>query len=253
MPDRRPHRPARFLVAVAGSMLAILLAVTPSLAADPRPIGATTAATTRVPVERTRTVDISRASAAVTQFTSYWCVPAATQTMLNLVKGTSDRSYATQARLYRELRAANKYHYRTLGNDVRGWSRVMSAHLPAGNGYADTSFSSRSAAYAQIVAAIDKSRRPVGIVVDRGTHAWTVVGFRVRETVGTPGSRTILGFYVVGPLGPGRDPWPKAYYTVDQLSTRYTRYHESSGPVVWEGLYVIVQPIGAVGAVSTDR
>jgi hypothetical protein len=253
MPDRRSRHPARLLVAVAASLLAILLAATPSLAADPRPLGATTGSSIRAPVERTRTVDISRDSAAVMQYTNYWCVPAATQTMLNLVKGTSDRSYATQSRLYRELRAANKYDYSTLGNDVRGWSRVMSAHLPAGNGYADTSFSSRSAAYAAIVAAMDRSRRPVGIVVDHGTHAWTVVGFRVRETIGVPGSQTILGFYVVGPLGPGRDPWPKAYYTVDQLSTRYTRYHESSRLVVWEGLYVIVQPLTTVGVATATR
>ena len=99
---------------------------------------------------------------------------------------------------------------------------------------------------------MDRTGRPVGIVVDRGSHAWTVVGFRVSETVGVPGSATILGFYVVGPLGPGRDPWPKVYYTVGQLSTRFTRYHESTRSVVWEGKYVIVAPLSSLGA-SRDR
>ena len=226
-----------------------LAAIGPTLAAEPRqpPAVAITAVAT------TRTVDLFRSSAAVTQYTSYWCVPAAAQHMLNLAKGTSDRSYATQAALYREIRAANKYVYSTNGNDVRGWSRVLSAHLPAGHGYADWSFAARGDAYAAIVDTMDRTRRPVGIVVDRGTHAWTVVGFRVQETDGVAASRVILGFYVVGPLGSPRDPWPKAYYTVDQLSTRFTRYHEWQRTVVWEGKYVIVAPLEPFGAVSTGR
>jgi hypothetical protein len=253
MPARSAPRAARRLAAaLASAILVVLVVAGPSLAAD-RTLGTAFGATTRTPVERIRTVDLFRSGAAVTQYTSYWCVPASTQTMLNLIKGTYDRSYATQSRLYRELRAANLYRYPTRGNDVRGWARVLTAHLPPGLGYADMRFSSRTAAYNAIVDSMDRTRRPVGIVVDRGSHAWTVVGFRIRETVGVPGARTILGFYVVGPLGAGRDPWPKAYYTVDDLSARFTRYHESTQKVIWEGLYVIVQPQEALGSASTGR
>jgi hypothetical protein len=253
MPDRS-RRAARRLVGglVAAALFATLTAA-PSLAADPRAGGGPDATGTRAPVVRIRTVDLSRESAIVRQYTNYWCVPAAAQTMLNLVKGTSDRSYATQERLYREIRAANKYRYATNGNDVRGWSRVLTARLGADRAYNDQSFTSRSAAYAAIVTSMDRTGRPVGIVVDAGTHAWTVVGFRVSETVGVLGSRTILGFYVVGPLGPGKDPWPKAYYTVDQLATRFTRYHEWQMSVVWEGKYVIVAPMATIGSISTGR
>ena len=236
------------LAALLAAALLGLVAIGPTLAAEPRERGVQVTA-----VETIRTVDLFRSTAAVEQYTNYWCVPAAAQHMLNLAKGTSDRSYATQSKLYREIRAANKYDYATKGNDVRGWSRVLSAHLPAGHGYADQSFDSRGVAYAAIVESMDRTRRPVGIVVDHGTHAWTVVGFRVRETDGVAGSRVILGFYVVGPLGSPKDPWPKAYYTVDQLSTRFTRYHEWQRSVVWEGKYVIVAPLSPVGAVSTGR
>jgi hypothetical protein len=253
MPARRSPRAARPLLAFAAALAFAVVATTPSLAAEPRTGGAPSGMASPAQVERTRTVDLYRGSALVRQFTSYWCVPAATQTMLNLVRGTSDRSYATQARLYRELRSANKYRYPTRGNDVRGWSRVLSAHLPPGMGYADRSFSSQSAAFGAIVDAIDLTQRPVGIVVDRGSHAWTVVGFRVREITGVPSSRVILGFYVVGPLGAGRDPWPKAYYTVAQLASRFTRYHESTRRVVWEGKFVIVEPTEAIGMVSAGR
>jgi hypothetical protein len=253
MPARRPPRAGRFVAALAVTLLLGAFTSAPALAADPRTGGAPIQTSVQTLVVRIRTVDLSRSDAAVTQYTSYWCVPAATQTMINLVRGTSDRSYKTQARLYRELRAANLYSYSTLGNDVRGWARVLTAHLPVGMGYADHSFGTQAAAYAAIADAMDRTRRPVGIVVDRGSHAWTVVGFRVSETVGVPGSRTVLGFYVVGPLGSPRDPWPKAYYTVSQLSTRFTRYHESTRVVIWEGKYVIVEPLEALGATSTGR
>jgi hypothetical protein len=251
MPARPSARAARVVAALAATLLLAAFATTPALAAD-RSLGGPTARTIQ-PFERTRTLDLSRSGAAVTQFTSYWCVPAAEQTMINLVRGTSDRTYATQARLYRETRAANKYSYPTRGNDVRGWARVLTAHLGPGMGYADRMFSSQAAAYDAIVDSMTATKRPVGIVVDRGSHAWTVVGFKVHETVGVPGSRTILGFYVIGPLGSPRDPWPKAFYTVAQLSARFTRYHESTRTVMWEGKYVMVQPIQSTGAVSTGR
>jgi hypothetical protein len=243
-------------LAVATSAVAMLLtwAGTPVLAADPShatrgPI--VTGSTT--PTERIRTVDLSRDGAAVTQFTSYWCVPAAVQTMLNLITGTSDRSFGTQSRLYEELRRSNRYAYTTRGNDVRGWSRVLTAHLPAGMGYEDVSFTSRSDAYLAIVRTMDRTRRPVGIVVDRATHAWTVVGFTVRETPGVPNSTTVLGFYVVGPLGSPTDPWPKKYLSISQLNARFTPYHEATRPVVWEGLYVIVAPRSVIGQVAPTR
>ena len=249
------RRLGRLMAAV--SIVATVLGFTgPSvMAADPVRIsgGPTTVQVGPTATAQTRTVDLSRSSAAVTQYTSYWCVPAAVQTMLNLATGRSDRSYATQSRLYTELRRSNLYRYATPGNDVRGWSRVLTAHLPAGRGYADVSYTSRSAAYLAIVKAMDRTKRPVGIVVDEGTHAWTVVGFKVSETPGLTGSTTVLGFYVVGPLGSPSDPWPKQYLTASQLASRFTRYHEWQRNVPWEGLYVIVAPLSTTGTVTSTR
>lgn len=257
-PSPLRRRPGRLLAGVAIATLTVGLIAGPALAADPTrasttPVRTTVSEPTGSTSTVTRSVDLSRDSAIVLQYTSYWCVPAATQTMINLVTGASDRSRATQQRLHDELQRANLYDYATRGNDVRGWSRVLSARLGASRGYADVSFTSRSTAFAAIVEAMDRTKRPVGIVVDEGTHAWTVVGFTVRETSGVPGSRVILGFTVVGPLGSPRDPWPKRYYTVDQLATRFTRYHEWQRSVPWEGKFVIVAPIWTSGAATVSR
>jgi hypothetical protein len=245
------HRLGRLAIALSVVATLFAWAGTPVLAANSSPsLGATQVA---VPTPQTRTVDISRDAAAVLQYNSYSCVPAAVQTMLNIVNGQSDRSRATQARLYAELRRANLYSYVTRGNDVRGWARVLTAHLPRGLGYADVSFTSRTEAYLAIVKAIDRTRKPVGIVVDRANHAWTVVGFKVQETPGVPDSTTILGFYVVGPLGSPTDPWPKKFLTVGQLNARFTPYHEAQRAVLWEGMYVIVAPVSTVGRVVLTR
>jgi hypothetical protein len=248
------RRLGRFAVAISVVATILTWTTAPALAADPsRSSTGPRVAAAETPTERIRTVDLSRSGAAVTQFTSYWCVPAAVQTMLNLVTGTSDRSFASQSRLYTELRRANRYSYSTRGNDVRGWARVLSAHLPVGMGYADLSFTSRATAQLAIVKAMDRTKRPVGIVVDEGSHAWTVVGYTVRETPGVPDSTTVLGFYVVGPLGSPTDPWPKKYLTTSQFAARFTRYHEPTRKVVWEGLYVIVAPTWTIGAVTPTR
>jgi hypothetical protein len=244
----------RAAIAIAAMAGMLMWAAPAALAAESSRVSSVPATTViAASVEQTRTVDLYRSGAAVTQYTSYWCVPAAAQTMINLATGGSDRSYTTQSRLYTELRQANLYRYSTRGNDVRGWARVLTARLPVGMGYADTSFSARSAAYLAIVKAMDRTRRPVGIVVDEGSHAWTVVGFSIRETPGVPNSTTVLGFYVVGPLGSPADPWPKRYLTVSQLSSRFTRYHESQRSVPWEGLYVIVSPLATTGVVTPTR
>jgi hypothetical protein len=251
---RAVHAARRLGLAIALAATLATAAGPAVLAADPvRPASPPTVTGVTTTAERTRTVDLFRSGAAVEQYTSYWCVPAAVQTMINLATGRSDRTYATQSRLYTELRKANLYQYSTRGNDVRGWARVLTARLPVGMGYADQSYTSRPTAYLEIVKAMDATRRPVGIVVDEGTHAWTVVGFSITETPGVPNSTTVLGFYVVGPLGSPSDPWPKRYYTVSQLNARFTRYHEWQRSVPWEGKYVIVAPLSNVGSVSITR
>jgi hypothetical protein len=189
------------------------------------------------PVVRTVDVNIYRSGAAVHQFTNTWCVPANAQKMLNLINATTDRRYATQLRYSRQIRKLNKYRYPTPGNDVRGWARFLDAHIGGPWHYADRSFRTRPAAIAAMAESIDRTGHPVGIVVGHGSHAWTVVGYRAAVTEGVAG-RTIVGLYVSGSLR--RDPFAQRYMTLSQFALRFTRYHESTRRVVWEGKFVIV-------------
>lgn len=211
----------------------------PAPAPTPAPAPEQAAQLNRVAID----TNLYRAYAIVQQYTGYWCVPANAQTILNLVTGRSDRSRATQARYAWHVRWHNRYTYPTRGNDPRGWSRFLDEYLPGDLHYRDRSFDRQSDAILGIVEAIDRTAHPVGIVVDRGTHAWTVLGYRGSTVEGDASTKVVDGFYVSGSLyrlRRTREPWPYRYMTLDAFRARFTRYHESSRRVVWEGKFVII-------------
>jgi hypothetical protein len=59
-------------------------------------------------------------------------------------------------------------------------------------------------------------------------------------TAGATPTRSIAGLYVYGPLGANRDPYPFRYLSIGSFNRRYTRYHERTRRVVWEGKYVLI-------------
>ena len=187
-----------------------------------------------------------RSGAVVEQYTGYWCVPASVQTMANLILGTRDTSYATQKLLASVTFRFNRYRYGdpANGNDIRGWAGALNWRLPdtLPVAYRDRSYSSRQAALHAIVDAIDETGYPVGITVWHGGHAWTVVGYQVRQVPGDRSTREFLGFYVVGPLGSPRDPWPVRLLGIDRFLGEYTRYYEDREREPWHLDWVLVRP-----------
>lgn len=183
---------------------------------------------------------IYRESAMVKQYTNYWCVPATTQSMLNLILGTSDRSYATQKAYYEGTRKNNRYTYATKGNDPQGWAWALRSYSGNQTTYQARSFTNKTASLAAIVESIDRTGAPVGVPVHHGTHAWIVLGYRAEPDPNDASKRIILGFYVSGPLGSPTDPWPYAYLTNAQFREHFTRYHEWQRDVIWEDTWVIV-------------
>jgi hypothetical protein len=228
------HRLARS--GLLGLALAIGLAV-PAAGADPRPAPASdrAASGTLVSVERID-INLYRPYRVVRQYTSYWCVPATAQTMLNLIRGSTDRTRHTQSKYAWHIQRMNRYTYASRGNDPQGWARFLDRYVEGQWSYRDRTYASQGEGIAAIAESIYRTRHPVGIVVDRGTHAWVVLGIRGTRSQGVI---TVDGVYVTGPLY-GRDPWPYRYLTLAQFKTRFTRYHESQRAVVWEGRYVIV-------------
>ena len=183
--------------------------------------------------------NLYRASAMVRQYTNYWCVPATVQSMANLVLGTSNRTYSRQAYIYKLTRQHNRYSYRTKGNDPQGWGWSL-RYFTRGRAYYPHAFTNKDAAINSIAAVIARTRRPVGVTVYGGTHAWVVLGYRQTYDRSEPSKKTLLGLYVSGPLGTTRDKWPYKYMTVAQFREVFTRYHEWQRKVIWEGKWVVL-------------
>lgn len=217
---------------------------TPTPAATSTPTPSPTATPAATPVVITRS--LYRSGAVVEQYTGYWCVPASVQTMANLILGTRDTSYATQKLLASVTYRFNRYRYGDPGNgnDIRGWAGALNWRLPDTLPvvYRDRSYSSRMAALHAIVDAIDETGYPVGITVWHGGHAWSVVGYQVRQIPGDRSTREFLGFYVVGPLGSPRDPWPVKFKSIDRFLDQYTRYYENRKREPWHLDWVLVRP-----------
>ncbi|MFP5343650.1 MAG: hypothetical protein ACLGIJ_12150 [Candidatus Limnocylindria bacterium] len=224
---------------VAVLLAAALAAPAHALAADPirsDPVGTFTGRPARV----AESLNLYRSSAMVKQYTSYWCVPATTQSMVNLVRGTSNRTYDTQRFMYRKTRENNRYTYASLGNDPQGWAWAVTYFSRGEASYQARAFDSRSAAIDAIVESLVRTRHPVGVTVQKGTHAWVVLGFKGDVRPGDPSSRRVFGLYVSGPLGSPRDPWAVQYMSLDTFASSFTRYHEWQRPVIWEDKYVII-------------
>jgi hypothetical protein len=164
--------------------------------------------------------------------------------MANLILGMRDTSYATQKLLASVTYRFNRFRYNGPGNDIRGWAGALNWRLPdtLPVAYRDRSYATRSTALTAIVDAIDETGYPVGITVRHGGHAWSVVGYRISQVPSLPATRVIHGFYVVGPLGSPRDPWPVRYMALADFLDQYNRYYEDREREPWHLDYVLVRP-----------
>lgn len=184
---------------------------------------------------------IYRRAAVVRQYTRYTCVPATTQTMLNLIKGTNDRSLATQMRYHKAVRKNNRYTYRTLGNDPRGWAWGLRYFSGGTTNYRARAFDDKDTAMWAIQESIARTGSPVGITVWGGTHAWVVLGYQTASDPLVPSRKALLGFYVSGPLGSSsKDPWTKEFMDIADFKKHFSRYHEWQRRVIWEDRWVII-------------
>jgi hypothetical protein len=192
------------------------------------------------PTATIRALNLYRSTAMVRQYTNYWCVPAVTQSMVNLVKGTSNKRYLTQKYYYKLTRQHNRYTYATKGNDPQGWAWSLRYFTQSQAKYQWRAFSNKTTAINSIAEALKRTRHPVGVTVRGGTHAWVVLGYRMSVNVEDSSKQTLLGFYVSGPLGTTADRWPYKYLTVSQFRDVFTRYHEWQRSVIWEGKWVVI-------------
>jgi hypothetical protein len=136
------------------------------------------------PSSRPFSMNLYRRGDFVNQKTTYWCIPASTQTMINIMDaGRPDRTRSLQARFYRvgdRLEEDGSFSVEPGSDRFRGmgiseWAGLLNRfdHGP----YGLAGYRSRQNALRNAAIMMRRTRKPVGLVVWRGAHAWVMSGF----------------------------------------------------------------------------
>jgi hypothetical protein len=205
----------------------------PSASADPAPTPAPGGGL----APWTGRFNLYRSTAWVRQYRDYTCTAASAQTMLNLIRGRSNRSLLLQLRIIKYAQA-HDYLRGSMGSDPAGWARALTYF--GGGAYRWKTFSSQSSALRYAAARMLATGKPAGLLVWKGRHAWTMTGFTSLTDPRTDPYAAITGVFVAPPLV-GVDPKPNTYLRPTALGT-FARYAERDGLRSLVGYWVVVAP-----------
>jgi hypothetical protein len=156
----------------------------------------------------------------VPQHTFEWCVGASVQMAWNLVHSDRRSSFRDQQRLWEMARDRSENAFG--GANPFGWAQVLT-EVGLGS-YEVVSIPSYRRALRVAALALRETKRPVGLVMWNGRHAWVMSGFQSRGDPKHTDDFTVTGVNVLDPLHPhgssvwGASPRPNSLLTPDQLA-----------------------------------
>jgi hypothetical protein len=243
--------------------LAIALAIVPAphaLAAAPvrDPLRTATVAPTATTAQFR--VNLAKDGDYVRQANFVQCVGASVQMMLNIMEPGADRTRQTQRRLQVQARGFSgpRPDGRVRqGAGVFGWAAAL--NLNDGGAYGVVGADSLDEAMRLAAIAIVQHKRPVGLLVWRGRHAWVMSGF---EATGDPrrGDFRVTKAYILDPLHPhgsrawGPSPTPGTAIGVRTVGRQFVPrlaggpWNALPGMAALSGKYVLVVPTDAAPA-----
>lgn len=249
VPRRRARLAAALLATLAILPLPAAVAATgPGRGAEP-PSAADDA-------PRRFSLDLAKDGDYVRQANFVQCVGASVQMMINIAEPGADRSRKTQRRLQelaRSLSGPRPDGSRRQGAGVIGWAAAL--NRKAAEPYEVVGTDTLQQAMQVAARAIVRHKRPVGLLVWRGRHAWVMSGF---ESTGDPrdGSFRVTRAYILDPLHPhgskewGPSPAPGTAITVAAVGRQFVRrrlhseWNQLPGMAELAGKYVLVVPTG---------
>ena len=183
----------------------------PSVAATPEP-----------PRERFA-MNLYRRGDFVAQYTFEWCVGASLQMALNMTTAKDERSRTQQKELWEMAQAHSISPFG--GANPRGWTAALN-DLGIGP-YELVSIPDFHEALRVAAAALRETKRPVGLVMWRGRHAWVMSGFEsngdpaVHDDVAVTGVRILDPLYPHGSATWGPSPKPNALVKPATLAKQF--------------------------------
>jgi hypothetical protein len=235
----------------------------PSAGPAPRsPIGGTNGKTVRL--------DLAGPRDYVAQTNLVQCVGASVQMMLNIIKPGADRTAAYQRRLQvqaRSLSGPKPPGFVRYGASVIGWAATLERR--GGGDYEVVGADTLQQAMRIAARSIHDERRPVGLLVWRGRHAWVMSGYEAVVDRTAPGGFRVTRADVLDPLHPyggstvwGASPKPGSSISVKAVGRQFVRREPRPGSpwtIFWrsipgnaalEGKYVLVVPVPSGGAAA---
>jgi hypothetical protein len=220
------------LTAIPLATAAPVATVSPAPTAASHPPGPT-AKPDPVPPRRLFAMNLYRSGDYVAQFTNEWCVGASLQMTLNMTTAKTHTSRASQRTLWKMAQARSFSPFG--GANPRGWTAALN-DLGVGP-YVLVSIPDFDEALRVAARAIRETKRPVGLVMWHGRHAWVMSGF---ESIGDPRIHddiTVTGVRVLDPLYPngsaawGRSPRPNALIKPSTLAKQFVVRDSSNSRV----------------------
>ena len=191
-------------------------AAPPSPTPEPR-------ATPAPPKRKPFSMNLAKRGDFVAQYTFEWCVGASLQMALNMATDQSRTSRADQQRLWEMARDRSLSPFG--GANPRGWVATLN-ELGIGP-YVLVSLPTFDEAILTAAAAIRQTKRPVGLVMWRGRHAWMMSGFEATADPRHFDDFEVKRVRVHDPLHPhgssvwGRSPRPNGLVSLATLGKQY--------------------------------
>ncbi len=245
---KRRHRIAHAAAVLAGVFILVAAgASVPSSA-----LGASS------PQER---VDLYSRGDFVSQTNLVQCVGASMQMMQNMITGTADRTATTQRRLFELAVSLGDPTFQRSGGvrgaTAQGWAAGLT---DVGVGpYRVVPVGTFSDAVSLAARAMERTGKPVGLLVWQGAHAWVMSGFEATADPVVDTNARITLIRVLDPLYPraggawGPTPAPDAGLTPTQLERVFVPYRPRGRNTVLRGQYVLVLPFEPARHVGPGR
>jgi len=235
-------------------MLKLAAAVVLAVGMLPAPAGAPATAAKEPPYR----LNLGTSRDYVRQTNFVQCVGASVQMMLNIIEPGADRTRRTQrdlqvtARTWSGPRPDGRPRQ---GAGVTGW--VAALVINRAGPYRIVGADTLQEAMQIAAAAIREYRRPVGLLVWQGRHAWVMSGFEAtRDPV--DGAFRVTKAYILDPLHPygskvwGPSPKPGSAISVAAVGRQFVprrtggAWNRLPGMRRFAGKYVLVVPTGQI-------
>ena len=187
----------------------------------------------------------------VRQYTSYQCVGAAIQLMRN-VRRVPDNHRRPRQRVLWQIARKRSLYRADGGADPFGWAAALKV-VGVGR-YSVVGAPTLEEALHSAASAMARTGKPVGMIVWKGLHAWTMTGFGTTADPAQTSDFEVVTIRISDPLYPYFHARKRTIYrpntelALDAVARNFTPYHDGRRDPRIEGRYVVIIPIAQVAA-----